>query len=155
MFMSISPRNFNPLDAGTPVKEVDENGVTTGKTFVSRAWNTHNRPKHSEEGCPIWIHTIIVADTLEAANSGKALLKNVATVASSSPSSRDVTVVYVDAEGKKLKEFKKPYLLVPHSEVPAGATEPTAKEIWLSDKPFNPKTTKIAALEQSCADTTK
>src|SRR5713101_7147939 len=146
--------NYVPQDGGTVVKQVDKDGKLTGKEFRSTSWNTRFRPDGITGGCPRWLNQIVVADALEGANKGKNLIppnSSTATIASSSPSSRDVTAVYVDSNGTKIREFRVPYVFVPYSQPSNHGTGwEIANEIWFSDSPFDPKTTKIDEAEAVC-----
>jgi len=141
--------DYQPLPDGTPVKEVNRDGEVTGRVFVSSAWNTRERPAGRADGCDKWLNRIVVSETLDGANNGKALAAPTGTIASSSPSSRDVYIIHVDEDGSVIEEFTVPYVLVPKS-APVSAGLETAFEIWLSGEPFNPATTPVAELERTC-----
>ncbi|HTU44466.1 MAG TPA: hypothetical protein VMF91_05360 [Bryobacteraceae bacterium] len=144
--------NFTPpvsTDVGTSVLEVDGNGNPTGTSYVSRGWTTICRPAGRTDGCPQWISTLIVSATVAGANAGNSLLPAVATVASSSPSSRDVTVIYVDTNGNQISRFVKPFLFVPDSTPdPSGNGDEIANVIWISDVQI--QTPAVTAAEQAC-----
>lgn len=144
--------NYNPPaspDVGTSVLEVDSNGNPTGKVYVARYWNTRCRPTGRTDGCPQWIDTLIVADTVQGAQAGRSLLPASVPAASSSPSSRDVTVIYVDSSGSKIRQFTKGYLFVPYSTRPAsGSGEAEANEMWISDVRIDRP--EVAAAERQC-----
>jgi hypothetical protein len=149
------PAYYQPQADGTSVQEVDENGKLTGRQFYSNTWDTRDRPASSKQGCTQWLNQIVVSLTKEGAKAAAQMVTPIATIASSSPSSRAVTAILVDASGKPMGEFTVPYVFVPKSrpaQDPKAGFE-VAEEIWFSKVPFNPKETEIAKFESSCAQT--
>ncbi|HTU44467.1 MAG TPA: hypothetical protein VMF91_05365 [Bryobacteraceae bacterium] len=142
-------KNLDPLQMGTPVKEVDGTGKPTGNHYLSLGWSTRPRPTNRKDGCLQWIDVLIVSDTFAGAKAGAALLPPRTNVASSSPSSREVTVLHVDNNGQTITALRKPYLFVPSiTKISKADADGIANEIWISDTPIS--TPAVTLAEQNC-----
>jgi hypothetical protein len=141
--------DFNPLKGGTPVKEVDQDSKLIGRQFLSFQWNTRLRPADRTDGCGQWINQIVVSEYKDGAKLGATLIVPNSTIASSSPYSRDVSVIVVDESGSTIEEFVAPYVLVPCSQPSLITGVEIAQEIWLSQAPFNPATTPLPEIVRS------
>lgn len=149
-----------PLPEGTPVFKV--NGTEKKPIGLSADWNTRARPQGRTAGCPSWIDSIVVAPTFDAATKVKKLVQNTA-IASSSFSSRDVSVIHVDDNGDTTKEESVPFLFIPKfqmsTKIPGheGIAVPVAEEIWFSTESFESALAKLGNpevtddVEHACA----
>lgn len=141
--------DYTPQAGGTPVKEVDQDANMVGRQFLSFQWNTRFRPPDRSDGCAQWINQIVVSEYKDGAKLGTSLIMPNSTIASSSPYSRDVSVIVVDEKGSKIEEYVAPYVLVPCSQPSLTQGVEVAQEIWLSQTPFNPSTTPINEIVNS------
>ncbi len=138
MIASTPPDKVN----GTTVSWRDKEGQPTdGATYYSVSWNTRSRPSDRLDGCPQWIRYIAIGDTLEAAQSAltNCLIADTQ-IASSSRSSKDLQVFYVDAEGDIKDTFVVKHALVPEVFSDSSQSQfPIAKKLWFGEQPFDPK----------------
>jgi hypothetical protein len=147
-----------PDSEGTPVLEVDGNANLVGREFFSFQWNTVWVGDQANP-CNLWINQIVVSETPEGARKGMSLIKptpSVATpetpLASSSPFSRNVSVIVADPDGIATEQYTAAYVLVPCSTPTDNPGKETAQKIWISKTdPFNPDpaVTPLAAIVKS------
>lgn len=144
---------------GTPVKFTDTAGALAAHghdpgdpaQYITIDWTSRVR-KPGGGGCPQWIDYIVIGDALahvvKARDQG--LLSDKMGVASSSASSHDLQVIYVDADGDIKKAFVVKNALIPATADIPQPDQPVAAEVWFCDQPFDPVKTKILALEAKC-----
>ena len=150
-----STRDTIPDPDGTKVLQVDGKGKTVGgelggKTFRTVRWSVRAQQKR-DVGCPTWLKTVVVSETLTGARLGASLAGKDEVPASSSFSSMDVEAVVVDAAGIQTGRFRAKHSLVRavKPDTPAG-TPPIAEELWFSSEPFDSSNPEISAMENRC-----
>lgn len=127
---------------GTNVLEVDaqgkkvQGGFFNGRVFKTVSWVTRTALDHT--GCPQWIDTVVVSDTLEGANNGKNLVQQDPEIKfSSSSNSQSVTALQVDRQGQQIATKVFNYSLVRSiaGDPPPGQNA-IATELWFSEAPI-------------------
>lgn len=135
---TVNARIAFPASGGTPVFRINGKKELIG---LSADWNTRTRPQGRRAGCPSWIESIVVAQSFDAASKAKKL-KQTPGIASSSFSSRDVSVIHVDTNGQTTTEESVPFLFIPKFHLSTqepgyeGIEVPVADEIWFSSVSF-------------------
>lgn len=130
---------IKPDPNGTIIFDVSNGVANKTQIGFSKEWSTRWRTAKGG-GCPSWIDEMVVGKDRTVVGKTNVHPTQAPAVASSSRSSRDVVVIFLDADGDEKNRVIYPYVYVaashdsPGLDRITGLNIPVADELWFSSK---------------------